>query len=104
MLYSRSNFGIGVIDGQLFVVGGFNGLDATSDVEYYDVNTNEWSVSCSLEFRRSALSCCLVSGLPNMDEYTVPRDALPRLLEKELMACDIPEQACFVPSSILARL
>uniref|UniRef100_A0A3Q3XA61 BTB domain-containing protein n=1 Tax=Mola mola TaxID=94237 RepID=A0A3Q3XA61_MOLML len=84
MLYSRSNFGIGVIDGQLFVVGGFNGLDATSDVEYYDVNTNEWSVSCSLEFRRSALSCCLVSGLPNMDEYTVPRDALPRLLEKEL--------------------
>lgn len=78
MLTPRSNFGIEVIEDRLFVAGGFNGISTTSKVEYYDVDTREWFEACEMGIFRSALSCCVVSGLPNMAEYTVPRDTLPR--------------------------
>lgn len=78
MLTPRSNFGIETIEDRLFVVGGFNGISTTCKVEYYDADTREWFEACDMGIVRSALSCCLVSGLPNMAEYTVPRDNLPR--------------------------
>ncbi|XP_029299567.1 kelch-like protein 10 [Cottoperca gobio] len=76
MLTPRSNFGIEVLEDRLFVVGGFNGFTTSYNVEYYDATTDEWSEACDMEIFRSALSCCVVSGLPNMAEYTVPRDTL----------------------------
>lgn len=76
MLNPRSNFGIAVIDDRLFVVGGFNGFTTTLDVECYDVEAGEWSDVHDMEISRSALSCCVVSGLPNMAEYTAPRYSL----------------------------
>ncbi|XP_039877373.1 kelch-like protein 10 [Simochromis diagramma] len=85
MLTPRSNFGIEVIDDRLFVVGGFNGFTTTSNVEYYDTLTNEWYEACNMEIFRSALSCCVVSGLCNMTEYTFPRDFLP--------LANVPEEA-----------
>ncbi|XP_005740780.2 kelch-like protein 10, partial [Pundamilia nyererei] len=85
MLTPRSNFGIEVIDDRLFVVGGFNGFTTTSNVEYYDTLTNEWYEACDMEIFRSALSCCVVSGLCNMTEYTFPRDFLP--------LANVPEEA-----------
>ncbi|XP_048020799.1 kelch-like protein 10 [Megalobrama amblycephala] len=42
MYNPRSNFGIEVVDGQLFAVGGFNGIGTTCDVESYDEKTDEW--------------------------------------------------------------
>lgn len=80
MLTPRSNFGLEVIEDHLFVVGGFNGITTTYNVEYYDASTDEWSEACDMEIFRSALSCCVVTRLPNMIEYTAPRDALPLLL------------------------
>lgn len=77
MLTPRSNFGIEVIDDRLFAVGGFNGFSTTFNVEYYDALTNEWYEACDMEIFRSALSCCVVSGLSNLTEYTLPRDILP---------------------------
>ncbi|XP_076741497.1 kelch-like protein 10 [Maylandia zebra] len=77
MLTPRSNFGIEVIDDRLFVVGGFNGFTTTSDVEYYTALTNEWYEACGMDIFRTALSCCVVSGLSNLTEYTFPRDFLP---------------------------
>ncbi|XP_040908881.1 kelch-like protein 10 [Toxotes jaculatrix] len=77
MLTPRSNFGLEVIDDRLFVVGGFNGFTTTYNVEYYDATTNEWSAAWEMEIFRSALSCCVVFGLPNMAEYTASRDILP---------------------------
>ncbi|KAL3983944.1 claudin [Sarotherodon galilaeus] len=77
MLTPRSNFGIEVIDDRLFAVGGFNGFTTTFNVEYYDALTNEWYEACDMEIFRSALSCCVVSGLSNLTEYTLPRDILP---------------------------
>lgn len=76
MLTPRSNFGIEVIDDQLFVVGGFNGFTTSYNVEFYDATTDEWSEACDMEIFRSALSCCVVYGIPNIAEYTFPRDSL----------------------------
>lgn len=79
MLTARSNFGIEVVENQLFAVGGFNGLSITSNVEYYNAETDEWTEACDMENARSALSCCVVPRLPNMIKYVVPRDLLPLL-------------------------
>uniref|UniRef100_A0A8C3A1B9 Kelch like family member 10 n=2 Tax=Cyclopterus lumpus TaxID=8103 RepID=A0A8C3A1B9_CYCLU len=81
MLTPRSNFGIEVLDDRLFVVGGFNGFTTSYNVECYDATTDEWTEACDMNISRSALSCCVVSRLPNMAEYVVSRDALPFLNE-----------------------
>ncbi|XP_071331805.1 kelch-like protein 10 [Trachinotus anak] len=83
MLNPRSNFGIAVIDDRLFVVGGFNGFSTTPDVECYDIETGEWSDVCDMVISRSALSCCVVHGLNNMDEYTAIRYSLPFSIEED---------------------
>ncbi|KAM6936677.1 kelch-like protein 10 [Lycodopsis pacificus] len=71
----RSNVGIEVLYDKLFVVGGFSGVTTTScKVECYDVATDEWTDACDMEISRSALSCCVLSNLPNRADYIVPRD------------------------------
>ncbi|KAM7373285.1 hypothetical protein PAMP_008150 [Pampus punctatissimus] len=77
MLTPRSNFGIEVVDDRILAVGGFNGFTTTYNVEYYDATTDEWSQACDMEIFRSALSCCVVSGFPNMADYIINRDDLP---------------------------
>ncbi|KAF7652596.1 hypothetical protein LDENG_00094850 [Lucifuga dentata] len=76
----RSKFGISVIDERVYIVGGSNSTTiSTSDVEFYDVKTGEWSQARNMGFRRMALSCCVVSGLRNMAEYSAPREPFPLL-------------------------
>ncbi|KAM9343930.1 kelch-like protein 10 [Pholidichthys leucotaenia] len=77
MSMPRSNFGIEVINDSIFVVGGFNGNTTIFDVEFYDAVTNEWFNARQMNIFRSAVSCCVVSGLKNLEEYTIPRGALP---------------------------
>ncbi|XP_030646339.1 kelch-like protein 10 [Chanos chanos] len=74
MFNPRSNFGIEVVDDLLFVVGGFNGFTTTFDVECYNEDTNEWYDAHDMSIFRSALSCCVVPGLPNVLQYAAPRD------------------------------
>ncbi|XP_017307089.1 kelch-like protein 10 isoform X2 [Ictalurus punctatus] len=68
----RSNFGIEVLDDLLFVAGGENGTASMGEVECYDEQTSEWHAVTNMEFSRSDLSCCVLSGLPNMAEYAAP--------------------------------
>lgn len=77
MLTPRSNFGIEVIEDRLFVAGGFDGSATTNRVEYYDADTRVWLQAHEMGILRSALSCCIVSGVPNIEEYTLLRDTLP---------------------------
>lgn len=84
MITPHSNFGIEVLEDQLFVVGGFNGYTTSYNVEYYDATTDEWTEACDMEIFRSAVSCCVVSRLPNIADYVVPRDALPLLHLEEV--------------------
>uniref|UniRef100_A0A8C7IIT1 Kelch like family member 10 n=2 Tax=Oncorhynchus kisutch TaxID=8019 RepID=A0A8C7IIT1_ONCKI len=76
MFNPRSNFGIEVVDDLLFVVGGFNGFTTTFNVECYDEKTEEWYDAHDMGIFRSALSCCVVHGLPNVAQYAAPRDSL----------------------------
>uniref|UniRef100_A0A3Q3NHF2 Kelch like family member 10 n=1 Tax=Labrus bergylta TaxID=56723 RepID=A0A3Q3NHF2_9LABR len=78
MLKPRSNFGIEVIDDKLFAVGGFNGFTTSYNVEFYDASTNVWSEAADMEIFRSAVSCCVVTGIPNVTKLTVPRDNWPQ--------------------------
>ncbi|KAM9367004.1 kelch-like protein 10 [Symphorus nematophorus] len=73
MLNPRNNFGIEVIEDRLFVVGGFSGVTSTCAVECFDVEAGVWSDVSDMEVSCSALSCCVVYGLPNMAEYAAPR-------------------------------
>ncbi|XP_028289100.1 kelch-like protein 10, partial [Parambassis ranga] len=72
MMTPRRSFGIEVLEDRLFVVGGFNGIISISSVEYYDSETNEWTQACDMDVSCSALNCCVLSGLPNMADYTIP--------------------------------
>ncbi|XP_053491304.1 kelch-like protein 10 [Ictalurus furcatus] len=70
----RSNFGIEVLDDLLFVAGGENGTTTMDEAECYDKQTSEWHAIENMGISRRGLSCCVLSGLPNMAEYAAPRD------------------------------
>ncbi|XP_058478996.1 kelch-like protein 10 [Solea solea] len=79
----RSSFGLGVINERIYAVGGRSLLRSTRRVEYYDRTVDQWIQACNIEKPSSKLSCCVVSGIPNMAEYAVPRDSLPFVLLEE---------------------
>lgn len=71
---ARSNFGIEVIDDQVFVVGGFSGLKSIGSAECYDADAQRWFEAEEMQNSRFGLSCCLISGFPS--------------LTREFFACD----------------
>ncbi|KAG7519296.1 kelch 10 [Solea senegalensis] len=73
----RSSFGLGVINEQIYVVGGFTGPRVSNKVECYDKDLDRWSLACGIKRFRTALSCCVVYGIPNIADFIVPRDSLP---------------------------
>ncbi|XP_037548913.1 kelch-like protein 10 [Nematolebias whitei] len=81
MITPRSNFGIEIVEDRLYVIGGFNGFTTTYNVEYYSHENNVWSSACNMEIFRSAVSCCVIAGLPNMAEYVTSN---PQLQEVEM--------------------
>nr|XP_054767438.1 kelch-like protein 10 [Lytechinus pictus] len=74
MYIHRSNFGVAVLDDMIFVIGGFNGITTIYNVECYDPDNDEWYDACDMNVYRSALSIGVVSDLPNVREFTWPRD------------------------------
>ncbi|KAK7110160.1 kelch-like protein 10 isoform X2 [Littorina saxatilis] len=69
-MYSpRSNFATEIIDDMLFAIGGFNGVTTIFNVECYDINADEWYDATDMSLYRSALSACVVRGLPNVHDY-----------------------------------
>ncbi|XP_030846586.1 kelch-like protein 10 [Strongylocentrotus purpuratus] len=74
MYIHRSNFGVAVLDDMIFVIGGFNGITTIYNVECYDPDNDEWYDACDMNVYRSALSIGVVSNLPNVREFTWPRD------------------------------
>ncbi|XP_071492662.1 kelch-like protein 10 [Diadema antillarum] len=74
MYIHRSNFGVAVLDDMIFVIGGFNGITTIYNVECYDPDNDEWYDACDMNVYRSALSIGVVANLPNVREFTWPRD------------------------------
>ncbi|XP_062234774.1 kelch-like protein 10 [Platichthys flesus] len=79
MLTRRSNFCLDVIQDKLYVVGGYDGTSITQMAEVYNPLTNLWSNISMPEISRSGASSCVVTGILNMADYTLARDALPYL-------------------------
>ncbi|CAL1614217.1 unnamed protein product [Knipowitschia caucasica] len=79
MITTRSNFGLEVLNDRFYAVGGYNGVSTTWSVETYDPLVDRWSEAQATSLFRSALSCCVISGIPNMADYTVARDMIPLL-------------------------
>jgi kelch-like protein 10 len=65
----RSKFGIEVIDDKIFAIGGLSRAPTAHEVEYYDENSNEWVEASNMNAYRTALSACVVTGLPNVRDY-----------------------------------
>nr|XP_054601542.1 kelch-like protein 10 [Nothobranchius furzeri] len=83
MFTPRSNFGLEMIEDKLIVVGGVNAFSSTSNAEFYSTTTNRWTKICSMNVPRSSLSCCVISGLTNMETYAFPREPLEEEEEEE---------------------
>ncbi|XP_050419085.1 kelch-like protein 10 [Patella vulgata] len=74
MYNPRSNFAIEVIDDMVFAIGGFNGVTTIFNVECYDSTSDEWYDATDMNLYRSALSACVVRGLPNVEQYIRQKD------------------------------
>ncbi|XP_047018348.1 kelch-like protein 10 [Ictalurus punctatus] len=70
----RSHFGIAVLDNLMFVAGGITHTTIMDEVECFDEQTSEWHAVENMGISRHSLSCCVLCGLPNIAEYTVPQD------------------------------
>ncbi|XP_039284785.1 kelch-like protein 10 [Nilaparvata lugens] len=69
MYNPRSNFAIEVIDDMIFAIGGFNGVTTIFHVECFDEKAGEWYEATDMNIYRSALSACVIMGLPNITDY-----------------------------------
>ncbi|XP_029951013.1 kelch-like protein 10 [Salarias fasciatus] len=101
MITRRCNFGIEVLDDCIFVVGGSDSFRAIRAVERFDPVQNLWFDVCDLHVSRRAVSCCVVYGLPNMEDYTLIRDSLPffqldQEMEKEEREDKVPQPMSMV--------
>ncbi|XP_041366387.1 kelch-like protein 10 [Gigantopelta aegis] len=69
MYNPRSNFAIEFMDDMIFAIGGFNGVTTIFNVECYDGTSEEWYDATDMNLYRSALSACVVRGLPNVQDF-----------------------------------
>lgn len=92
MMTPRSNFATVIMDDYIYIIGGFNGSTTINYVEYYDPESNQWFDAASMNLNRSALSVCVISGLPNSREYSFlgrlcdtskPASSIAHLVDKE---------------------
>ncbi|XP_012271071.1 kelch-like protein 10 [Orussus abietinus] len=90
MYNPRSNFAIEVIDDMIFAIGGFNGVTTIYHVECYDGRTNEWYEATDMNIYRSALSACVIMGLPNVCDYIHKhRERLMEEKRQKLLALEV---------------
>ncbi|XP_053606215.1 kelch-like protein 10 [Plodia interpunctella] len=77
MFSARSNFATVLLDDMIFVIGGFNGSTTIPHVECYDGDTLEWYDAAPMNLNRSALSACVLVGLPNARSFSYLAKAVP---------------------------
>ncbi|CAG4962784.1 unnamed protein product [Colias eurytheme] len=77
MFSARSNFATVLLDDMIFVIGGFNGSTTIPHVECYDGDTMEWYDAAPMNLTRSALSACVIAGLPNARAFSYLAKAVP---------------------------
>lgn len=69
MLHPRENFGIAVLEDQLYVVGGFHNGGLFCNLECYDEKTNRWYIVSDKGMTQGAVSCCVLKRHPDLTAY-----------------------------------
>lgn len=101
MYNPRSNFAIEVIDDMIFAIGGFNGVTTIYHVECYDEKTNEWYEATDMNIYRSALSACVINGLPNVQDYIHKhREKLMEEKRQKMIALEAQRQASLAANTV----
>lgn len=55
-------------------MGGFNGHTTIPSVEIYDLRADRWESAPNLTIHRSAMYCCLLSDVENIEDFVrMPR-------------------------------
>ncbi|KAH8019600.1 hypothetical protein HPB51_020299 [Rhipicephalus microplus] len=67
MPHAKSNFAAVVLDGFIYVIGGFNGIRMVQLVERYDIATRRWFTAAELSTNCSASAACVVEDVTNPD-------------------------------------
>ena len=62
MIEHRSSVGIGVLDGFLYAVGGYNGQVTVNTAERYNPRTGEWNMITQMNTVRSMLGVASLNG------------------------------------------
>lgn len=62
MIEYRSSVGVGIFDGLLYVVGGYNGQIIVNIVERYNLRIEEWSMVSEMIIVRSMFGVGLLNG------------------------------------------
>ena len=56
---ARNRVAVGVLDGQIYAVGGGSGPDLQSSVEHYDPSANKWTRGASMNSKRIGMLCTI---------------------------------------------
>lgn len=62
MVEHRSSVGVGVLDGLLYAVGGYNGQTTVNTVERFNPRTEEWTMVSEMTTARSMLGVASLNG------------------------------------------
>ena len=65
----RSNFATCVVDGKIYVMGGYDGDGVISRTESFSSEEQKWTVEPPMNIERSALSAVAISYIPNARFY-----------------------------------
>ena len=62
MIEHRSSVGVGVLDGLLYAVGGYDGQTTVNTVERFNSRTEEWTMVSEMTTARSMLGVASLNG------------------------------------------
>lgn len=63
---TRSRVAVAVLQGKLYAIGGYNGLERLSTVEVFEPDSKKWKrVSSISKPRRSAINTCFIKNFQN---------------------------------------
>ena len=62
MSLNRSRVAVAVLQGRLYAIGGYNGLERLATVEFFDPEVKKWRRVCSISKPRSALGLAVLNN------------------------------------------
>ncbi|XP_060856500.1 ring canal kelch homolog isoform X1 [Metopolophium dirhodum] len=62
MLVSRAYLGVGILDDNIYAVGGFNGFVPVNNAEVFDINIQKWKMIASMTTNRSLFGIGVLNG------------------------------------------